>query len=85
MTGYNKKLIEVALPLDAISKASARDKSIRCGHPGTPHLWRARRILGAPRAMIIAWIRGREATWQPYLSDGVRPRRSAGSNRWVRA
>jgi putative DNA methylase len=34
-----KKLIEVALPLDAINKASAREKSIRHGHPSTLHLW----------------------------------------------
>ena len=41
-----KKLIEVALPLDAINKASAREKSIRHGHPSTLHLWWARRPLG---------------------------------------
>ena len=38
-----KKLIEVALPLDAINKAAAREKSIRHGHPSTLHLWWARR------------------------------------------
>ena len=38
-----KKLIEVALPLDAINAASAREKSIRHGHPSTLHLWWARR------------------------------------------
>ena len=42
-----KKLIEVALPLDAINKASTREKSIRHGHPSTLHLWWAR--LEAPR------------------------------------
>jgi len=42
---YKKKLIEVALPLDAINKASAREKSIRHGHPSTLHLWWARRPL----------------------------------------
>ena len=36
---YCRKLIEVALPLEAINKASAREKSIRHGHPGTLHLW----------------------------------------------
>jgi putative DNA methylase len=40
---YKKKLIEVALPLDAIKKASAREKWIRHGHPSTLHLWWARR------------------------------------------
>ncbi|MBP7546235.1 MAG: DUF1156 domain-containing protein, partial [Acidovorax sp.] len=34
-----KKLIEVALPLDDINAASAREKSIRHGHPSTLHLW----------------------------------------------
>jgi len=41
----HKKLIEVALPLEAINKASAREKSIRHGHTGTLHLWWARRLL----------------------------------------
>ncbi len=50
----NKKLIEVALPLDAINKASAREKSIRHGHPSTLHLWWARRPLAAARAVIFA-------------------------------
>ncbi len=49
-----KKLIEVALPLDAINKASAREKSIRHGHPATLHLWWARRPLAAARAVIFA-------------------------------
>ena len=50
----NKKLIEVALPLEAINKASAREKSIRHGHPSTLHLWWARRPLAAARAVIFA-------------------------------
>jgi len=49
-----KKLIEVALPLDAINVASAREKSIRHGHPSTLHLWWARRPLAAARAVIFA-------------------------------
>ena len=53
-TPYRKKLIEVALPLDAINKASAREKSIRHGHPSTLHLWWARRPLAAARAVIFA-------------------------------
>ena len=51
---YKKKLIEVALPLDAVNKASAREKSIRHGHPSTLHLWWARRPLAAARAVIFA-------------------------------
>ena len=54
MTTYRKKLIEVALPLDAINKASAREKSIRHGHPSTLHLWWARRPLAACRAVLFS-------------------------------
>ena len=49
-----KKLIEVALPLEAINAASEREKSIRHGHPSTLHLWWARRPLAAARAVIWA-------------------------------
>ncbi|MBA3683763.1 MAG: DUF1156 domain-containing protein [Planctomycetes bacterium] len=49
-----RKLIEVALPLDAINKAAVREKSIRHGHPSTLHLWWARRPLAAARAVIFA-------------------------------
>ena len=54
MTPPRKKLIEVALPLDAINAASAREKSIRHGHPSTLHLWWARRPLAAARAVVFA-------------------------------
>jgi putative DNA methylase len=54
MIKSHKKLIEVALPLEAINKASAREKSIRHGHPSTLHLWWARRPLAAARAVIFA-------------------------------
>ena len=53
-TRTRRKLIEVALPLNAINSASARDKSIRHGHPSTLHLWWARRPLAAARAVIFA-------------------------------
>jgi putative DNA methylase len=49
-----RKLIEVALPLDVINVAAAREKSIRHGHPSTLHLWWARRPLAAARAVIFA-------------------------------
>ena len=49
-----KKLIEVALPLDAINAAATREKSIRHGHPSTLHLWWARRPLAAARAVLFA-------------------------------
>jgi putative DNA methylase len=54
MIKLRKKLIEVALPLEAINAASAREKSIRHGHPSTLHLWWARRPLAAARAVIFA-------------------------------
>src|SRR3954464_11679407 len=49
-----KKLIEVSIPLEDINAASAREKSIRHGHPSTLHLWWARRPLAAARAVIFA-------------------------------
>jgi len=55
-TEYPKKLIEVALPLDDINAASAREKSIRHGHPSTLHLWWARRPLAAARAVLFAQL-----------------------------
>src|SRR5712691_3600238 len=51
-----KKLIEVALPLEKINAASAREKSIRHGHPSTLHLWWARRPLAACRAVLFAQL-----------------------------
>ena len=53
---YRKKLIEVALPLDAINAAAAREKSIRHGHPSTLHLWWARRPLAAARAVLFGQL-----------------------------
>lgn len=51
---FRKKLIEVALPLEAINRESAREKSIRHGHPSTLHLWWARRPLATCRAVLFA-------------------------------
>jgi putative DNA methylase len=51
-----KKLIEVALPLEAINKASIREKSIRHGHPSTLHLYWARRPLAACRAVLFGQL-----------------------------
>jgi putative DNA methylase len=56
MNAAKKKLIEVALPLEAINAASAREKSIRHGHPSTLHLWWARRPLAACRAVLFAQL-----------------------------
>lgn len=60
---YRKKLIEVALPLDAINGASAREKSIRHGHPSTLHLWWARRPLAAARAVLFAQLVDDPSAW----------------------
>ena len=51
-----RKLIEVSLPLEAINRESAREKSIRHGHPSTLHLWWARRPLAACRAVLFAQL-----------------------------
>ena len=56
MITTRKKLIEVALPLEAINAASVREKSIRHGHPSTLHLWWARRPLAAARAVLFAQL-----------------------------
>ena len=53
-TRRRRKLIEVALPLDAINAASRHEKSIRHGHPSTLHLWWARRPLATARAVIFS-------------------------------
>ena len=65
-----KKLIEVALPLDDINAAAARDKSIRHGHPSTLHLWWARRPLAAARAVIFAQMVN-DPGYQRELGRGV--------------
>src|SRR4030081_2413750 len=51
-----RKLVEVALPLETINRESAREKSIRHGHPSTLHLWWARRPLAACRAVLFAQL-----------------------------
>ena len=63
MTVHRKKLIEVSLPLEAINAASAREKSIRHGHPSTLHLWWARRPLAACRAVLFAQLVDDPSSW----------------------
>jgi putative DNA methylase len=60
---YRKKLIEVALPLEAINMESAREKSIRHGHPSTLHLWWARRPLAACRAVLWSSLVDDPSSW----------------------
>ena len=78
-----KKLIEVALPLDDINKACAREKSIRHGHPSTLHLWWARRPLAAARAVRFAqlvndpsWKYSDEELKKPAVKGVVTKRRN---------
>jgi putative DNA methylase len=68
-TPYRKKLIEVALPLEAINVASAREKSIRQGHPSTLHLWWARRPLAAARAVLFAQLVDDPASWPEFFPN----------------
>src|SRR5512141_2981006 len=56
MNTPRRKLIEVALPLEVINRESAREKSIRHGHPSTLHLWWARRPLATARAVLFAQL-----------------------------
>ena len=72
-----KKLIEVALPLEAINAASAREKSIRHGHPSTLHLWWARRPLAACRAVLFAQLVDDPRRTQSASRPRRRRRRSA--------
>lgn len=65
-----KKLIEVALPLDDINVAAAREKSIRQGHPSALHLWWARRPLAAARAILFAQLVN-DPGYERYLGRGV--------------
>ncbi|HBN8269399.1 TPA: DUF1156 domain-containing protein [Pseudomonas aeruginosa] len=71
-----KKLIEVALPLDAINAAAAREKSIRHGHPSTLHLWWARRPLAAARAVIFAQMVN-DPGYERHLGRGVNKEKAA--------
>ena len=71
MSGAQRKLIEVALPLDAINAAAAKEKSIRHGHPSTLHLWWSRKPLAVARAVLFA---SAEAHTAPSTSKRRRDR-----------
>jgi putative DNA methylase len=78
-----KKLIEVALPLDAINEAAAKEKSIRHGHPSTLHLWWARRPLAAARAVIFGQlVHDPEDLWRTQ-NPGVEPNKQ-NKGHWTR-
>lgn len=63
MNKIRKKLIEVSIPLEAINAASAKEKSIRHGHPSTLHLWWARRPLAACRAVLFSQLVDDPSSW----------------------
>ena len=81
MIQRRKKLIEVALPLAAINKASAREKSIRHGHPSTLHLWWARRPLAACRAVLFAQLVDDPSSDPRYRIGGKVDEEGAGIKR----
>lgn len=79
-----RKLIEVALPLDAINAAAAREKSIRHGHPSTLHLWWARRPLAAARAVIFSQlVNDPEDLWR-CQNPGIEPKKQTRGH-WTKA
>src|SRR6201999_3390895 len=71
----SRKLIEVAIPLEAINKASAREKSIRYGHPSTLHLWWARRPLASCRAVLFASLVDDPSSWPEKFPTEVEQKR----------
>ncbi len=77
MPDHRRKLIEVALPLDAVNAASAREKSIRHGHPSTLHLWWARRPLAAARAVIFAQMVDDPSEYVDVLLSDPKKKRAA--------
>lgn len=81
---YKKKLIEVAIPLEAINAASAREKSIRHGHPSTLHLWWARRPLAACRAVLFAQLVDDPSGYADKLLDDAKIRARAEADLAVR-
>ncbi len=84
MPAYKKKLIEVAIPLEAINAASAREKSIRHGHPSTLHLWWARRPLAACRAVLFAQLVDDPSGHADKLLDDPKIREQAEADLVVR-
>jgi putative DNA methylase len=83
-TPYKKKLIEVAIPLEAINTASAREKSIRHGHPSTLHLWWARRPLAACRAVLFAQLVDDPSGYTDKLLENPKIRERAEADLAVR-
>ena len=76
-TPVRRKLIEVALPLDEINAAGAREKSVRHGHPSTLHLWWSRKPLAVARAVIFAQMVDDPSEYADVLLLDPRERRAA--------
>ena len=72
-----KRLAEVDFPIAVVSKHSAREKSIRHGHPSTLHLWWARRPLAAARAVIFAQMVDDPSVYVDILRADPKLRRQA--------
>lgn len=75
---HRRKLIEVALPLEEINRESAREKSIRHGHPSTLHLWWSRKPTATARAVLFAQLvddpsSDADLYREQALADGVPP------------
>ena len=70
---FVRRLIEVDLPIRAISAHARREKSIRHGHISTLHIWWARRPLAACRAVICAslWPDPADALCPPTFRDAA--------------
>ncbi|HXG29074.1 MAG TPA: DUF1156 domain-containing protein [Nevskiales bacterium] len=71
-----KKLIEVALPLDAINAAATYEKLVKVGKPQSIHLWWARRPLAAARAVIFAQMVN-DPGYERHLGRGVNKKQAA--------
>ena len=83
-TARRRKLIEVSMPLEAINKASAREKSIRHGHPSTLHLWWARRPLAACRAVLFAQLVDDPSSWpEEFPTEAEQARERARLHRII--
>jgi len=77
-----RKLIEVALPLDAINQQSAREKSIRKGHPSTLHLWWSRKPTATSRAVLFSQLVDDPSERYEEFLEAARAAGEAGGAGW---
>jgi len=69
--GTRKKLIETAMPLNSLNRASAREKSINHGHPSTLHPWWSRKPLATCRAVLFAQLVDDPSAWPEEFPTNV--------------